>query len=109
VWAPKYRNWVLQGAGRERVRELLCESAWPHGFEIEELEVDKDHVHLFLSFPPKSSIGAVVPVGKTVSLAPEISFVVPMYVTVGESSAIPTTSGILFQVGVGILLGPASP
>ena len=53
VWAPKYRKWVLQGAIRERVRELFCEIAAHHGFEMEELEVDKDHVHLFLSFPPK--------------------------------------------------------
>ncbi|MBC7838197.1 MAG: IS200/IS605 family transposase [Nitrospiraceae bacterium] len=60
VWAPKYRKWVLQGAVRERVRELFLEIAAHHGFEIEELEVDKDHVHVLLSFPPKYSIGQVV-------------------------------------------------
>ena len=42
VWAPKYRKWVLQGAIRQRVRELCWEIAGHHGFEIEELEVDKD-------------------------------------------------------------------
>lgn len=67
VWAPKYRKWVLQGAIRQRVRELFCEIAGHHGFEIEELEVDKDHVHLFLSFPPKYSIGEVVGLLKAVS------------------------------------------
>jgi len=67
VWAPKYRKWVLQGAIRQRVRELFCEIAGHHGFEIEELEVDKDHVHLFLSFPPKYSIGTVVGLLKAVS------------------------------------------
>ena len=67
VWAPKYRKWVLQGAIRERVRELFCEIAVHHGFEMEELEVDKDHVHLFLSFPPRYSISAVVGVLKAVS------------------------------------------
>ena len=51
VWAPKYRKWVWQGAIRARVREVVCEIAAHHGFEMEELEVDKDHVHLFLSFP----------------------------------------------------------
>jgi putative transposase len=60
VWAPKYRKWVLQGAIRQRVKELFQEIAEHHGFELEELEVDKDHVHLFLSFPPKYSIGQVV-------------------------------------------------
>ena len=67
VWAPKYRKWVLQGAVRERVRELFLEIAEHHGFEIEELEVDKDHVHVFLSFPPKYSIGQVVGLLKAVS------------------------------------------
>ena len=60
VWAPKYRKWGLQGAIRQRVTELFQEIAAHHGFEIEELEVDKDHVHLFLSFPPRYSIGKVV-------------------------------------------------
>lgn len=62
VWAPKYRKWVLQGAIRQRVKDLFQEIAAHHGFEIEELEVDevdKDHVHLFLSFPPRYSIGKV--------------------------------------------------
>lgn len=57
---PTYRKWVLQGAIRERVRELCCEIAAHHGFQMEELEVDKDHVHLFLSFPPRYSISVVV-------------------------------------------------
>lgn len=58
---------VAGGAIRERVRELLCEIAAHHGFELEELEVDKDHVHLFLSFPPRYSISAVVRLLKAVS------------------------------------------
>ena len=67
MWAPKYRKWVLQGAIRQRVKELFQEIAGHHGFEIEELEVDKDHVHLFLSFPPKYSIEQVVGLFKAVS------------------------------------------
>ncbi|RPH78559.1 MAG: IS200/IS605 family transposase, partial [Nitrospiraceae bacterium] len=67
MWAPKYRKWVLQGAGRERVRELFLEIAEHHGFEIEELEVDKDQVHGCLSFPPKYSMGQVVGLLKAVS------------------------------------------
>ena len=50
VWTPKYRKWVLQGVIRQQARELFGEIAEHHGFEIEELEVDKDHVHLFLIF-----------------------------------------------------------
>ena len=47
VWAPKYRKWVLKGEIRERVKELFQEIAEHHGFEIQEREVDKDHIHLF--------------------------------------------------------------
>lgn len=67
---------MLQGAIRQRVRELFCEIAGYHGFEIEELEVDKDHVHLFLSFPPTYSFSAVVGLLKAVS-AKEIREEVP--------------------------------
>ena len=67
VWAPKYRKWILQGEIRQRVRELFIEIAEHHGFEIEEMEVDKDHIHLFLSFPPKVSILKVVGLFKAVS------------------------------------------
>ena len=67
VWAPKYRKWGRQGAVRERVRELFLEIAAHHGFEIEELEVEKDHVHVVLSVPPKDAIGPVVGLLKAVS------------------------------------------
>jgi putative transposase len=67
VWAPKYREWVLQGAILQRVSELLCEIVGHHGFEMEEWEIDKDHVPLYLSFPPRHSISAVVRLLKAVS------------------------------------------
>lgn len=53
------------GAGAHT--RIILEIAAHHGFEIEELEVDKDHVHVFLSFPPKYSIGQVVGLLKAVS------------------------------------------
>lgn len=67
VWAPKYRKWVLKGEIRERVKELFQEIAKHHGFEIQEKEGDKDHIHLFLSFPPRYSISRVVEIFKSVS------------------------------------------
>ena len=67
VWAPKYRKWVLQGEIRQRVKELFEEIAAHHGFEMKELEVAKDHVHVFLGFPPRYSIAKVVGILKAVS------------------------------------------
>jgi putative transposase len=40
-------------ARRDRAKELFEEIAEYHGFEIEEMEVAADHVHIFISFPPK--------------------------------------------------------
>ena len=43
------------------------EIAKHHGYTIQEMEVDKDHIHMFLSFPPKNSISEVVRIFKSVS------------------------------------------
>ena len=67
VWAPKYRKWVRLRSGRGARTRIFLEIAAHHGFEIEELEVEKDHVHVFLSVPPKDSIGQVVGLLKAVS------------------------------------------
>ena len=67
VWAPKYRKWVLKDEVRRRAGELLKEIAVHHGFEIEEMEIAVDHVHIFLSFPPRYSISKVVGMLKSIS------------------------------------------
>ena len=60
VSAPKYRKWILRGDIRERVEELLWEIGDRHDIEIDTLEVAGDHVHLFVSFPPRLSISDVM-------------------------------------------------
>jgi len=55
VWCPKYRRRVLIGRVADRLRELLNEIADQYGFEILAYEVMPDHVHLFVSAPPKYS------------------------------------------------------
>jgi putative transposase len=67
VWAPKYRKWILRGAIQERVKEVFQEVAEHHGFIIDTLEVAPDHVHIFLSFPPRYSISKVVGMLKSIS------------------------------------------
>ena len=42
----------------------ICEE---HGFEIEEMEVEPEHVHMLVSFPPFRSIGEVVRIVKSLS------------------------------------------
>lgn len=38
-----------------------------YGFEVSEIEVAKEHVHILISFPPKHSIGEVVRIIKSKS------------------------------------------
>ena len=72
VWAPKYRKWILRGDIQKRVEELFREIAEHHDVEIDTLEVAEDHVHLFVSFPPRKSISSVV--GKLKSISASVIF-----------------------------------
>ena len=68
VWCPKYRKKLFaEKYLRKRARELMLEISESYGFEIDEIEVAKDHVHILLSFPPKFSIGRVVGMLKSIS------------------------------------------
>jgi len=69
VWAPKYRRWIKREDIREKVKEIFREVAERHEYEIEEVNVAPDHVHIFLSFPPRYSIAHVVGVLKSISAA----------------------------------------
>ena len=66
VWAPKYRKW-MKDEMRRRVRELFEAIARDFGFEIEAMEIALDHVHLFISFPPRYAIAKVVGILKSIS------------------------------------------
>jgi putative transposase len=68
VWCPKYRKKIFVGEEvRERAEQLVREICEEYGFEIEEMEVAEDHVHILISFPPKHSIGEVVRIIKSIS------------------------------------------
>ncbi len=67
VWTPKYRFRVLEGL----VKELLLKDIpmlleWKSS-EMIEMNIQKDHVHLIVSVPPKISISQLMGIlkGKT--------------------------------------------
>ena len=64
VWAPKYRKWVLREDIRGSIGKYFEEISKAYEFEIEEMEMAKDHVHIFLGFPPRYSISRVVAILK---------------------------------------------
>lgn len=72
VWVPKYRKWILRGDIRDRVQELFREIEDRNDIEIDLMEVASDHVHLFVSFPPRHSIAEVV--GKLKAISAKVLF-----------------------------------
>ena len=66
VWAPKYRKRMNEPT-RQRLRTLFAQIAQDFDFEINAMEIAIDHVHLFVSFPPKFSIAKVVGIFKSIS------------------------------------------
>ena len=67
VWVPKYRKMILKGDLARRMKELFAEIAERYEFEIDTMEVKDDHVHLFLSAPPRYSPARVVQIIKSIS------------------------------------------
>ncbi|MFS4418579.1 IS200/IS605 family transposase [Maribacter sp. 2307ULW6-5] len=60
VWVPKYRLRILKGDVKKLLDSdirMLCE--WK-GCNVEELNVQEDHIHLLVSVPPKVSISKLM-------------------------------------------------
>ena len=56
VWCRKYRKKVFERADiRERAGQLIREISEDYEFDVTEMEISIEHMHLFLSFPPTSS------------------------------------------------------
>lgn len=68
VWATKYRKRVMTLAHeREYCEALLRRAASEYGMNIQSIEVDEDHVHLYIEIPPQRSIASGVKILKSVS------------------------------------------
>lgn len=68
VWCPKYRKKIFeQGEVRERTVQLVREISDDYGFDLIEMEIAIEHVHILLSFPPRYSIGDVVRIIKSIT------------------------------------------
>ena len=61
IWCTKYRRRVLSEKISERLYELLKEIGYEKGFTVVEAKVgEQDHVHCFVSAPPKYSVTDIV-------------------------------------------------
>ena len=64
VWVPKYRYKVLVGEVRERLKDILTELCEWQEITILEGAIKGDHVHMYLSVPPKHSPSHVMKILK---------------------------------------------
>lgn len=67
VWIPKYRKPVLKGKIAQGLKELFQTSAKPKDVELLAIEVMPDHIHVFVSAPPRYSPAELVNIFKGVS------------------------------------------
>lgn len=67
VWCVKYRRKILTPEIESRLREILYKIASDNGFEISEMNMDKDHVHLLISCSPQHYIPDIMKALKGVS------------------------------------------
>ena len=67
VWIPKYRVRMLGAAMSERLAEMIHEICAQYDWEVEALEVMDDHVHLFVSCPPRYAPAQVMNVIKSLT------------------------------------------
>ena len=67
VWIPKYRKSILNKEIAKYLKQIFKEIAEQFEFEIDTMEVMKDHVHLFLSAPPRYSPAQVVQIMESIS------------------------------------------
>ena len=67
VWCVKYRHKVLNGQVETRLIEILGQIASDNGFQIVEINTDKDHIHLLVNCSPQHYIPNMMKALKGVS------------------------------------------
>lgn len=64
IFCPKYRRKVLTGNIAERLKELILEKQEEFQYEILDMEVMPDHVHLLIDVDPKIGVYSVISIIK---------------------------------------------
>jgi putative transposase len=67
VWIPKYRKSIFTKEISKYIKEVFQEIARQYECEIDTMEIMEDHVHLFLSAPPRYSPAEIVQIFKSIS------------------------------------------
>ncbi len=60
VWIAKYRYKVLTKQVGMRIRDIIRQTCEVNDIEIIQGRVSKNHIHLYVSYPPKLSVSEIV-------------------------------------------------
>ncbi len=67
IFIPKYRRHVLTEKIAEKLKEIFYEIAYKYEMEIIVVEVMREHIHLFVSAPPRYAQSQIVKFFKDIS------------------------------------------
>ena len=67
VWIPKYRRRVLTRKVSGRLQEILLGICQTYGYRIDTLAIELDHIHLYISIPPRVSVSEAIGTLKSIS------------------------------------------
>jgi putative transposase len=67
VWIPKYRKKLQEGDVAKFIGQIFERIANEYGWEIEEMAIQPEHVHMFLHAPPKYAPARIVQIMKSIS------------------------------------------
>ena len=59
IFCPKYRRSVLTGEVGEEMKAMVLEKQQAYGYQVIEIEVMPDHVHLLLDVDPRVGVNRV--------------------------------------------------
>ena len=67
VWCPNYRKAILTGAIASEMKSLIEAICLERQWSILALEVQPDHIHLFVSIPPATSVADAIKILKGIT------------------------------------------
>jgi putative transposase len=67
VWVTKYRRSILTTEMQMKLKEILQQTAAEHSYDLMEVEARQEHVHCFVSAPPKIAPSEIVKILKGAS------------------------------------------
>lgn len=67
IWCTKYRHEVLTGAVEIHLKNIIAQTCAHYGWDLKEIEVMPDHVHLFIQADPATAPSQIAKTLKSIS------------------------------------------